>query len=63
MKINVANYVYQDLLKRFALREENIVDQELIDILVNKWSNKEYLNVDSNLKLRHHQKIVPPHFM
>ena len=63
MKVNVANYIYQDLAKRFLLREDGTVDKELIDMLVNKWSNKEYINVDSSLKLHHYQNIFPPHLM
>ena len=63
MKVNVANYIYQDLIKRFPLRNEGTVDKDLIDMLVNKWANKEYLNVDSALKLKHKQQIFPPHLM
>ena len=63
MKVNVANYVYADLLKRFPLSGEQAVDSDLIDVLVQKWANKEYLSPDSTLKLYHKQKIFPPHLM
>lgn len=63
MKVNIANYIYADLLKRFALQDEQSVDHEIIDILVGKWSNKEYLSPDSSLKFRHQQKIKPPHLI
>ena len=63
MKVNVANYIYQDLVKRFPSREEGFVDKELIDVLIKKWANKEYFHVDSNLKLHHKESIFPPHLM
>lgn len=63
MKVNVANFIYQDLLKRFPLENGQVVDKEVIDVLVNKWANKEYLTPDSSLKLHHKQKITPPNLM
>jgi len=63
MKVNVANYIYADLLKRFGLQNDKMVDQEVIDVLLGKWANKEYLSPDSNLKLHHEQHIRPPHLM
>ena len=63
MKVNVANYVYADLLKRFPLQNDQIVDSEVIDILLHKWANKEYLCPDSNLKLHRKQTVRPPHLI
>lgn len=63
MKVNVANYVYADLLKRFPLSGEQAVDSDVIDVLVQKWANKEYLSPDSTLKIRRKQNIFPPHLM
>ncbi|MBR6409211.1 MAG: hypothetical protein IKS23_03095 [Alphaproteobacteria bacterium] len=63
MKVNVANYIYADLINRFPLQNDKIVDSEVIDVLIRKWENKEYLSPDSNLKLRHTQNIKPPHLM
>lgn len=63
MKVNVAHYVYADLLKRFPLESEQAVDPEVIDFLVQKWANKEYLSPDSTLKLHHKQSVFPPHLM
>lgn len=63
MKVNVANYIYVDLLKKFPLHEESDVDSDVIDLLINKWENKEYLSPDSNLKLHHKHQIKPPHLM
>ena len=63
MKVNIANYVYHDLLNRFATQNDETVDSDLIDVLISKWSNKEYFLPDSSLKLRHKQKIKPPHLM
>ena len=63
MKVNVANYIYADLLKRFPLQGDKIVDDDVIDMLVSKWENREYLTPDSSLKLYHKQTIRPPHLM
>ncbi|MBR1915177.1 MAG: hypothetical protein IJ830_01875 [Alphaproteobacteria bacterium] len=63
MKVNIANYVYHDLLNRFATQNDETVDSDLIDVLITKWDNKEYFLPDSSLKLRHIQKIRPPHLM
>ncbi len=63
MKVNVANYIYADLLKRFPLQNEKAVDSDIIDVLIQKWSNKEYLSPDSSLKFHHTQNIKPPHLM
>ncbi len=63
MKVNVANYIYADLIQRFGLQNEKKVDPEVIDILLGKWENKEYLSPDSNLKLHHIPHIRPPHLM
>lgn len=63
MKVNIANYIYSDLLKRFPLQDEGIVDSDIIDVLIKKWANKEYIVPDSSLKLHHKQGIKPPHFM
>lgn len=63
MKVNVANYVYADLLKRFPLQNDQIVDSDVIDVLVHKWANKEYLSPDSTLKIRRRRNVFPPHLM
>ena len=63
MKVNVANYVYADLLKRFPLQNDEVVDSELIDVLVQKWANKEYLTPDSSLKIRRKKNLWPPHLV
>lgn len=63
MKVNVANYVYADLLKRFPLEGEQAVDSDVIDFLVRKWANNEYLSPDSTLKIHHKPNIMPPQLM
>ena len=63
MKVNVANYVYADLLKRFPLQSDQIVDSDVIDVLLHKWANKEYLSPDSMLKIRRKRNVFPPHLM
>lgn len=63
MRVNVANFIYQDLQKRFPLNCEKEVDDELIDVLVNKWASKEYLTPDPSIKLHHKQKVFPPQWI
>ena len=63
MKVNIANYVYHDLSKHFSPQNDKIVDSDLMDMLITKWSNDEFLACDSNLKLKHKQKIQPPQLM
>ncbi len=63
MRVNIANYIYTDLLKRFSAQNDKIIDSDVIDILVSKWANREYLAPDSSLKLHHKQSIKPPHLM
>ncbi len=57
MKVNVANYIIQDLSKRFPMHNESIVDNDIIDVLVDRWSNRRYVAPNASVKL-HHQ---PPH--
>ena len=63
MKANVANYIYADLVKKFPSQNDKIVDSEVIDFLIGSWANGEYFSFDSKLKLRHKQKIKPPHLI
>ena len=52
-KVDVANYMIQDLSRKFPLQEEGIVDEEIIDILVDSWSKKRYITPNSSLKFHH----------
>lgn len=53
MKVNVAQYFMNDLAKRFPLQNENVVDQEIIDVLVDRWSKRKYVAPNSAVKLHH----------
>lgn len=55
LKVNVANYIIHDLSKRFPLQNENIVDQDIIEVLVDRWSNHQYVAPNSSVKLNHQQ--------
>ena len=63
MKANIANCVYSDLVKRFPMRTDKIVDGDVLDVLLKKWSSGEYIIPDSSLKLHHKQKIKPINFV
>lgn len=53
IKVNVANYIIHDLQKRFPLQNENIVDTDIIDVLVDRWSQHRYVAPNSTVKLHH----------
>ena len=43
LKVNVANYIMTDLSKRFPMQSETVVDDEIIDVVVDQWSNHRYV--------------------
>ena len=53
IKVNVANYIIHDLQKRFPMQNENIVDTDIIDVLVDRWSHHQYVAPNSTVKLNH----------
>lgn len=57
IKVNVANYIINDLSKRFPMQNETIIDSEIIDVVVNRWSNRRYVAPNTTIH-QHHQ---PPH--
>ena len=42
MKVNVANYLIGDLSNRFPISSRNPIDNDLIDVMVDKWSKRQY---------------------
>lgn len=56
IKVNVANYIINDLSKRFPMQNETVVDSEIIDVVLKNWSNKRYVAPNASVKPRH----VPP---
>ena len=53
IKVNVANYIIHDLQKRFPMQNENIVDTDIIDALIDRWSHHQYVAPNSSVKLNH----------
>lgn len=53
IKVNVANYIIHDLQKRFPMQNENIVDTDIIDALIDRWSHHQYVAPNSTVKLNH----------
>lgn len=51
MKVNVANYIITDLSKRFPLQNDSGFEDDIIDVLISKWSNKEYIMPNRQIKL------------
>lgn len=43
LKVNVANYIINDLSKRFPMQSETVVDKDIIDVVINEWSNRRYV--------------------
>jgi len=49
MKVNVANYLIGDLSNRFPISSRNPIDNDLIDVMVDKWSKRQYSGTDINI--------------
>ena len=45
MKANVANYIIQEMSSRFPMRSEDVVNADLIDAVIDDWSNNRFLRV------------------
>ncbi len=53
MKTDVANFLIHDIKNRYPLREDNIVDGEIIDVLIDRWSNQKYVAPRATMRLNH----------
>lgn len=53
IKVNVANYIINDLSKRFPMQNEGVVDTEIIDVLIDRWSNRHYITPNNAVKRNH----------
>lgn len=52
MKANVANYLIQDLSSRFPIKGEDMINADLIDVVIDDWSNNRFLSTRDFIKLR-----------
>lgn len=50
VKVNVAQYVIQDLLNRFPLNSETIADEDIIDVLIDRWSKNKYVTPNPSIR-------------
>ena len=53
VKVNVAQYVIHDLLNRFPLNNENMIDEDIIEALVDRWSRNKYITPNPSIKANH----------
>ncbi len=42
MKVNVANYLIGDMSRRYPIKNRTPVDNEIIDVMVDRWSKKQF---------------------
>ena len=55
MKVNVANYLIGDLTNRFPIKNSGAIDNDIIDVMVDNWSQKQYLTSNINLTFSNHK--------
>ena len=53
VKVNVAQYIIHDLSKRLPIGDENVVDEEIINVLVDRWSKHKYVSPTHSVKFNH----------
>jgi hypothetical protein len=64
MKVNVAQYVMNDLTNRFPMQNEDVVDREVIDFLVEGWSKRKYVTPNAAALQNHRPlRIRQPYLM
>lgn len=58
MKVNIANYLIEDLSNRFPISNTGIIDNDIIDVMVNGWFNNRYHTPSFNIAAdeKHSQK-------
>ncbi len=54
-KVNVAQYIMHDLLNRFPLNNEIMVDEDIIETLIDRWSKNKYISPDRSIRTHHAQ--------
>ena len=53
VKVNVAQYIIQDLSKRFPIGDESIPEEEIIDSLVDRWAKQKYITPTHSIEFNH----------
>lgn len=49
MKVNIANYLIEDLSNRFPIANTSVIDNEIIDVMVDRWHNNRYHTLSFNV--------------
>lgn len=42
MKVNIANYLIEDLSNRFPITNTGVIDNDIIDVMVDGWHNNRF---------------------
>ncbi len=58
MKANVANYIIQEMSSRFPMRSEDVVNADLIDAVIDDWSNNRFRAYGKDFKF-HGERVSP----
>lgn len=48
LKTNVANYLFNNITSRFPMRENEMVESDIIEAMVNIWAENRTLPANSN---------------
>ena len=50
MKANVANYLIQDLTSRYPIKNDEVIDSDLIEVVIDDWANNKFFTNGYNVK-------------
>lgn len=50
MKANVANYLIQDLTSRYPIKNDDVIDSDLIEVVIDDWANNKFFTNGYNVK-------------
>ncbi|HIV08269.1 MAG: hypothetical protein EGQ57_04985 [Alphaproteobacteria bacterium] len=62
MKANVANYIIQEMSSRFPMRSEDVVNADLIDAVIDDWSNNRFKAYGKDFKF-HSERLSPEKYL
>lgn len=62
MKANVANYIIQEMSNRFPMCSDDIVNTDLIDMVIDDWSNNRFMSYGNDFRF-HHKSLAPEKYL
>lgn len=62
MKANVANHLIQDLSSRFPIKNDDAVNSDLIDVVIDDWSNNRFYTSVNEVKF-HKERSAPENYL